>query len=153
MCVVRTTWTYPRTSKLMMDFVFISLVVGCTFRSHHSAFYFVYLMRLSLHILFIHVFFHIHIHFHIHVLSVVAVAVLIVTVVIVLQVEVDTTSWNSCIAACDWQIGFHLLRQMQDIKLERCAHTYRIYIYTLCHIHVLLGIYLIIQMYMLFTYT
>ena len=131
MCVVRTTWTYPRTSKLMMDFVFISLVVGCTFRSHHSAFYFVYFMRLSLHILFINVFFHlhIHIHFHIHVLSVVAVAVLIVIVVIVLQVEVDTTSWNSCIAACDWQIGFHLLRQMQDIKLERCAHTYRIYIY------------------------
>lgn len=79
MCVVRTTWTYPRTSKLMMDFVFISLVVGCTFRSHHSA-YFVYLMRLSLHILFINVFFHLHIyfHFHIHVLSVVAVAVLIV---------------------------------------------------------------------------
>ena len=54
-------------------------------------------------------------------------------VVIVLQVEVDTTSWNSCIAACDWQIGFHLLRQMQDIKFERCAHTYRIYIYTLYH--------------------
>ena len=97
---------------------------------------------------------HIHIHFHIHVLSVVAVAVLIVIVVIVLQVEVDTTSWNSCIAACDWQIGFHLLRQMQDIKLERCAHTYRIhiYIYIMSHTCFVVHLYNYTNVYIIYLY-
>lgn len=118
---------------------------------HYSALYFVYLMRLSLHIS-IHVLFHPHIHVQIHVLFVVAVVVLIVIVVIVLQVEVDTTSWNSCIAACAWQIGFHLLRQMQDIKLERCAHTYDIYLLILYHIRFLLGIFIYIIIYMYNTY-
>eukprot|EP00434_Breviolum_minutum_P015186 symbB.v1.2.013390.t1/scaffold945.1/size149787/2 len=40
------------------------------------------------------------------------------------EVEVDTTSWNSCIAACDWQIGFHLLRQMQDYGSSADLITY-----------------------------
>ena len=32
------------------------------------------------------------------------------------QVYPDLTSWNSCIAACDWKIGTQLLADMQDLK-------------------------------------
>eukprot|EP00435_Cladocopium_sp_Y103_P042868 s429_g11.t5 len=41
-----------------------------------------------------------------------------------LQVDPDLTSWNSCIAACDWKIGTQLLADMQEQQVQANVITY-----------------------------
>ena len=38
------------------------------------------------------------------------------------EVEADITSWNSCLAACPWQLSGHLLEFMQERPFlsQRC---------------------------------